>query len=54
MQEATVEAPGWAPGDAVGISWLLSDVAGLQVVGTAGRLSGSCRRGAAKTELSTT
>ncbi len=40
MQEATVEAPGWAAGDAVGISWLLSDVAGLRVVGHGGATLG--------------
>ncbi len=40
MQEATVEAPGWSAGDAVGISWLLSDVAGLQVVGHGGATLG--------------
>jgi CubicO group peptidase (beta-lactamase class C family) len=40
MQEATVEAPGWAPGDAVGISWLLGDVAGLRVVGHGGATLG--------------
>ncbi|HEX4527253.1 MAG TPA: serine hydrolase domain-containing protein [Gaiellaceae bacterium] len=40
MQEPTVEAPGWAQGDAVGISWLLSDVAGLRVVGHGGATLG--------------
>jgi CubicO group peptidase (beta-lactamase class C family) len=40
MHEPTVEAPGWAPGDAVGISWLLSDVAGLRVVGHGGATLG--------------
>jgi CubicO group peptidase (beta-lactamase class C family) len=40
MQDATVEAPGWSAGDAVGISWLLSDVAGLQVVGHGGATLG--------------
>jgi CubicO group peptidase (beta-lactamase class C family) len=40
MQEATVEAPGWGAGDAVGISWLLSDVAGLKVVGHGGATLG--------------
>jgi CubicO group peptidase (beta-lactamase class C family) len=40
MREPTVEAPGWAQGDAVGISWLLSDVAGLRVVGHGGATLG--------------
>jgi CubicO group peptidase (beta-lactamase class C family) len=40
MQEATVEAPGWSPGDAVGISWLLDEVAGLRVVGHGGATLG--------------
>jgi len=40
MQEPTVEAPGWAPGDAVGIAWLLDDVAGLRVVGHGGSTLG--------------
>ena len=40
MHEPTVEAPGWAQGDAVGISWLLSDVAGLRVVGHGGATLG--------------
>jgi CubicO group peptidase (beta-lactamase class C family) len=40
MHEPTVEAPGWSPGDAVGISWLLSDVAGLRVVGHGGATLG--------------
>ena len=40
MHEPTVEAPGWSAGDAVGISWLLSDVAGLQVVGHGGATLG--------------
>jgi CubicO group peptidase (beta-lactamase class C family) len=43
MREPTVHAPGWAPGDAVGLSWLLADTAGLQVAGhdgaTLGQLS---------------
>jgi hypothetical protein len=43
MREPTVHAPGWSAGDAVGISWLLSDVGGLWAVGhggaTAGQLS---------------
>lgn len=40
MREPSVEAPGWAQGDAVGISWLLSDVAGLRVVGHGGATLG--------------
>jgi CubicO group peptidase (beta-lactamase class C family) len=40
MHEPTVEAPGWSQGDAVGISWLLSDVAGLRVVGHGGATLG--------------
>jgi CubicO group peptidase (beta-lactamase class C family) len=40
MQEPTVEAPGWSQSDAVGISWLLSDVAGLRVVGHGGATLG--------------
>jgi CubicO group peptidase (beta-lactamase class C family) len=40
MHAPTVEAPGWSAGDAVGISWLLSDVAGLQVVGHGGATLG--------------
>ncbi|MGZ4333925.1 MAG: serine hydrolase domain-containing protein [Gaiellaceae bacterium] len=40
MQEPTVEAPGWSQGDAVGISWLLGDVAGLRVVGHGGATLG--------------
>ena len=40
MHEPTVEAPGWSAGDAVGISWLLSDVAGLNVVGHGGATLG--------------
>ena len=43
MREPTAYAPGWSQGDAVGIGWLLSDLAGLRVVGhggaTAGQLS---------------
>jgi CubicO group peptidase (beta-lactamase class C family) len=40
MREATVEAPGWSSGDAVGLSWLLSDVAGLRVAGHGGAMPG--------------
>ena len=40
MHEPTIEAPGWSAGDAVGISWLLSDVAGLRVVGHGGATLG--------------
>ncbi len=40
MQEPTVEAPGWSQADAVGIAWLLSDVAGLRVVGHGGATLG--------------
>jgi CubicO group peptidase (beta-lactamase class C family) len=40
MHEPTVEAPGWAQGDAVGMAWLLSDVAGLRVVGHGGATLG--------------
>jgi len=40
MHEPTVEAPGWSQGDAVSISWLLSDVAGLGVVGHGGATLG--------------
>jgi CubicO group peptidase (beta-lactamase class C family) len=40
MHEPTVEAPGWSQGDAVGIAWLLSDVAGLRVVGHGGATLG--------------
>jgi CubicO group peptidase (beta-lactamase class C family) len=36
MQEATVEAPGSALGDAIGISWMLRDVDGVRVVGHGG------------------
>jgi CubicO group peptidase (beta-lactamase class C family) len=36
MQEATVDAPGSAIGDAVGISWMLRDVDGMRVVGHGG------------------
>jgi hypothetical protein len=40
MREPTVEAPGWSSGDAVGLSWLLDDVAGLRVVGHGGAMPG--------------
>jgi CubicO group peptidase (beta-lactamase class C family) len=40
MREPTVEAPGWALGDAVGLSWLLDDVAGLRVAGHGGSTLG--------------
>jgi CubicO group peptidase (beta-lactamase class C family) len=40
MREPTVEAPGWSQADAVGISWLLSDVAGLRVAGHGGATLG--------------
>ena len=40
MHEPTVAAPGWSQGDAVGISWLLSNVAGLGVVGHGGATLG--------------
>jgi len=40
MREPTVRAPGWSAGDAVGLSWLLSDVAGLWVVGHGGAMPG--------------
>jgi CubicO group peptidase (beta-lactamase class C family) len=36
MQEPTVESPGSAIGDAVGISWMLHDVDGVRVVGHGG------------------
>jgi CubicO group peptidase (beta-lactamase class C family) len=36
MQVATVESPGSAIGDAVGISWMLRDVDGVRVVGHGG------------------
>ena len=36
MQEPTVESPGSAIGDAVGISWMLRDVDGVRVVGHGG------------------
>jgi CubicO group peptidase (beta-lactamase class C family) len=40
MREPTVHAPGWSAGDAVGLSWLLGDVAGLWVVGHGGVMPG--------------
>jgi len=40
IREPTVEAPGWSSGDAVGLSWLLDDVAGLRVVGHGGAMPG--------------
>jgi CubicO group peptidase (beta-lactamase class C family) len=40
MREPTVEAPGWSSGDAVGLSWLLDDVAGVRVVGHGGAMPG--------------
>lgn len=40
MREPTVEAPGWSQADAVGISWLLSDVGGLRVAGHGGSTLG--------------
>ncbi|TML26759.1 MAG: beta-lactamase family protein, partial [Actinobacteria bacterium] len=40
MREPTVQAPGWSSGDAVGISWLLSDVAGVRVAGHGGAMPG--------------
>lgn len=40
MQEPTVEMPGSALGDAVGISWLLKDVGGVRVVGHGGTTNG--------------
>ena len=40
MQEPTVQAPGWSAGDAVGLSWLLGDVAGQRVVGHGGAMPG--------------
>ena len=36
MQEPTVDTPGSALGDAVGISWMLRDVDGVRVVGHGG------------------
>jgi len=40
MREPTVQAPGWSSGDAVGISWLLSDVGGVRVAGHGGAMPG--------------
>jgi CubicO group peptidase (beta-lactamase class C family) len=40
MQQPTVECPGNALGDAVGISWLLRDVEGLRVVAHGGDTAG--------------
>lgn len=40
MQEPTVEMPGSALGDAVGISWLLEDVGGVRTVGHGGTTNG--------------
>ena len=40
MREPTVEVPGWSSGDAVGLSWLLDDVAGLRVAGHGGAMPG--------------
>lgn len=40
MQQPTVEAPGSAIGDAVGISWLLSEVGGAKVVAHGGTTNG--------------
>jgi CubicO group peptidase (beta-lactamase class C family) len=40
MREPTAEAPGWSSGDAVGLSWLLDDVAGLRVAGHGGAMPG--------------
>lgn len=40
MREPSAHAPGWSQGDAVGIGWLLSDVAGLHVVGHGGATAG--------------
>jgi CubicO group peptidase (beta-lactamase class C family) len=40
MKEATVEMPGSAIGDAVGISWLLRDVDGIRLVGHGGTTIG--------------
>jgi CubicO group peptidase (beta-lactamase class C family) len=40
MQDATFEAPGWAPGSGVGIGWLLSDPGGLRTVGHGGSTLG--------------
>ena len=43
MQQPTVEMPGSDLGDAVGISWLLSDAGGEKVVSTADRRPASSR-----------
>jgi CubicO group peptidase (beta-lactamase class C family) len=40
MQEPTVDMPGSALGDAVGISWLLEDVGGVRTVGHGGTTNG--------------
>jgi len=40
MREPTAYAPGWSQGDAVGIGWLLGDVAGMRVVGHGGATAG--------------
>ena len=40
MQTPTIECPGNARGDAVGISWLLRDVEGVRVVGHGGDTTG--------------
>jgi CubicO group peptidase (beta-lactamase class C family) len=40
MREPTAHAPGWSSGDAVGVSWLLSDVQGVQVAGHGGAMPG--------------
>jgi hypothetical protein len=40
MQEPTVECPGNALGDAVGISWMIRDVEGLRVVAHGGDTAG--------------
>jgi CubicO group peptidase (beta-lactamase class C family) len=40
MKEATVETPGSALGDAIGISWMLRDVGGVRVVGHGGDTMG--------------
>jgi CubicO group peptidase (beta-lactamase class C family) len=40
MQEATVETPGSALGDAIGISWMLRDVEGVRIVGHGGDTMG--------------
>ena len=40
MQEPTVEMPGSALGDAVGIGWLLKDVGGVRLVGHGGTTNG--------------